>query len=42
MGDTPDSYQGQAGKVVKVSADEQRLEYGVDSDAQDLQSVTDN
>lgn len=41
MSDTPDTYEWQAGKVVKVKADETGLEYWIDSDAQNLQSVTD-
>lgn len=39
--DTPDSYDWQAWKVVKVKADASWLEFWTDSDAQDLQSVTD-
>jgi len=44
MGDTPDSFVGQAGKSAVVSADEQRIEFqtiSVPPDTDTLQSVTD-
>jgi len=40
--DAPHSYNGQGGKTVKVKTDETGLEFGVDSDQQDLTDVLTN